>query len=151
MLLSTIGAVSMIAPAVVLSIYINNTYFRCFACLSLTYPFGEWLQYMVIGPGWIRWHVSDVGFISSFGLLFAVFHYLGRFASHRFTAETFPNRLLMGTSIGFVLAIASEVLKPSVRTMLIPDQTSKLDWIDIIIFCLSFGLNYWLISRMKKS
>ena len=39
----------------------NKTRFA-FQILGLTYAVGEFLQWGVIGPNWIRWHLSDFGF-----------------------------------------------------------------------------------------
>lgn len=142
----------MVAPATVLLLFIRNKYFRIFAGLALIYPFGEWLQYMLIGPGWIRWHLSDFGFSSSVGLLFTITYFTADYLSRRYSPEKFPNQLLVGVSIALTIAIVQETYKFLIHVKPNPTHpVSHGDWIDMIVFIISYGLNYWLISKMRQS
>ncbi|MEW6617398.1 MAG: hypothetical protein AB1333_03190 [Patescibacteria group bacterium] len=41
-----------------------------FCFLSSLFPLGELLQYLVVGPSWIRWYLSDFGLSASIASIF---------------------------------------------------------------------------------
>jgi phosphatidylserine synthase len=146
-LLIIIGTVATIAPAIVLFAFVRNNYFRILSILALLYPLGEYLQYALFGPSWIRWHLSDVGFVPSYGLLVTVI----LLWTNR-SWERFPNLLLKGATVAFVIGVvyeSSQFFYQGNSESIHPRASG--DWVDIAIFALIYGLSYFLISKFRRS
>ena len=47
-----------------LSAKVRNRYLYLMSAIGALYIFGQFSQTFLIGPRWIRWHMSDVGWIS---------------------------------------------------------------------------------------
>jgi len=91
--------------------------------LSLTYGIGELIQWQMIGPDWLRWHLSDFGFPLSIG---AALHGIFRIPA------------IIGVPLSGIAGIAFEMLQFSQGTG---------DPIDVV--CLIAGTVVGMIIALK--
>lgn len=122
-----------------------NIYFRTLAIMGLLYPFGKMLQLNLIGPGWIRWYLADVGFISCIALLLA----FGRMVPPR---DWILGRITTGIHVAFAVAVGMELLQLYVKPVQdigsgIP--TARGDWVDLAIFITMYCVNLLLIYKFR--
>ncbi|MDP2816224.1 MAG: hypothetical protein Q8O19_06050 [Rectinemataceae bacterium] len=122
-----------------------NIYFRIIVLMGLLYPLGKMLQLNLIGPGWIRWYLADVGFISCIALLLA----FGRMIP---PSNWILGRITSGIHVAFAVAVITELLQLSVRasqTVSGHAATARGDWVDLGIFITMYCVNLILIYRFR--
>lgn len=139
----------MITMSILVLVYVaykNRGYFMVMAALGLLYPLGKLFQFWLIGPGWIRWHLSDVGWISWLAILLT---FLGIIRG-----ASFFSRVRRGIGTAFLVALCSESLQLifiEPRPDRAPGLTATGDWIDMVIFLLMLGVNLGLVFQMERS
>ncbi len=115
----------------------RNRYYTLLTILAALYPLGKVLQAWLIGPGWVRWYLSDVGWTSFVALAVAgLIKY-----------RLFLDRVNAGVHVAFMIGVAAELWQMSVKQR--GTFTGAGDWIDLIIFILMYGLNLYLIALMR--
>jgi hypothetical protein len=121
----------------------QNTYFRILCTIAILYPLGKVIQFGLIGPGWLRWHMSDAGWVSCM----AIFMAFGPLEKRGLLHE----RLRNGTHIVFGVAVIMELLQLSVPKASAHKDlfTAAGDWVDLAIFFVMYGVNLLLIWRMS--
>lgn len=117
----------------------GNAYFSVIACIGVLYPLGKFLQVWMIGPGWIRWYMGDVGWVSCMGILIA----------SAFSTGSWLYRLKRGIDIAYAIAFGVELAQ-----LLVPMAATQTgfkfagDWVDMGIFFFTYAVNYLLIFKM---
>ena len=101
--------------------------------LSMAYPVGETIQFFMIGPSWLRWHLSDFGAPCAFGVWLVLF-----FDTEPFTA----------LKIGLIVTLGWECLQSAIHYMAI--ATNNSDVMDVITFVLSFLICLSSKEKIKK-
>ncbi|MDP3958369.1 MAG: hypothetical protein Q8Q36_02835 [bacterium] len=123
----------------------NSRYFTAIAVLALLYPLGKVLQFWLIGPGWIRWYISDVGWVSCVGILIA-------FGNMLPSSGTMLDRIKTGVGVAFAIAVcieSAQIILP--KRPIKSDFIAAGDWADMAIFFLMYGVNLYLIHKMKPA
>lgn len=142
---SSLVVLLLFAPMFFLEAYrINSRYFTIIVAIAVLYPLGKVLQLWLIGPGWIRWYMADVGWVSCIGIVIA----FGNILPIR---GTMPDRLKAGIVAAFIVAVCIESAQ-----LYFPKNTTKSafmaagDWTDMEIFFLMFAINLHLLFKMKQ-
>lgn len=124
---------------------IRNTHFTAIALIAFLYPLGKFFQFWLIGPTWIRWYMSDVGFVSCLALTIA-------YSPFRFFGRTMLERIRRGIGSAFRLAVLVETLqliaKPYITDR--PKFSASGDWMDMAIFFVMYGVNRYLLAKLEK-
>lgn len=124
---------------------VKNWCFTILGLLALLYPLGKAVQFWLIWPSWIRWHMADVGFIPA-GALAA-----GLIGSTYF-GHTFLERTKKGAGTLFRIAIMVE----GAQLLLIPQAKvghifrTAGDWVDMVIFFVMFGVTKLLVEGLPQ-
>lgn len=133
-----------ITPTLLFEAYrINNRYFTAMAVIALLYPLGKVLQFWLIGPGWIRWYMSDVGWVSCVGIFIA-------FGNMLPFGRTLLDSMKVGVGVAFAIAVCVESAQ-----LFLPKNATKSafmaagDWIDMGIFFFMFAVNLYLLFKMR--
>lgn len=124
---------------------IRSTYFTAIALIAFLYPLGKFFQFWLIGPSWIRWYMSDIGFISSMLLGMA-------YSPLKFFGNTMLERMRRGLGTAFRLAVMVEILQLIAKPHITKKQTfmASGDWNDLAIFFAMYGVNFYLIAKLRK-
>lgn len=142
---SSLGVLVIFAPLLSLEAYrINSRYFTAMAVLALLYPLGKVLQLWLIGPWWIRWYMSDVGWVSCIGIVIAFGNVLP-------FGGTMLDRMKMGIGVAFAVAVCVE----SAQLFLQKNTTKSAfmaagDWVDMGIFFAMYAVNLYLLFKMNQ-
>jgi len=105
------------------------------------------MQLNLIGPSWVRWYVSDFGFVG-FGTLLALLVHTT--PSKQKGLKVLVKKIMRLTVIMFVLAVTVEMFQMEAdkiareRNLVIPTAG---DLVDIALYVYSFLLNIWLIIK----
>lgn len=124
---------------------IPNFYFRVIALIALLYPIGKVLQFWLIGPGWIRWYMADIGWVSCIALILA----FGRIASGR----TLLDKMVTGVHLAFGVAVLVELFQLSLGKPRVAREgvfSAAGDWVDLVIFLLMYVMNLLLFLGLRR-
>ena len=124
---------------------IRSVYFIAIALIAFLYPLGKFFQFWLIGPRWIRWYMSDVGFISGIGIAIA-------YSPFKFFGNTMLERIRSGLGTSFRLAVVVEILQLIAKPYITKKQTfmASGDWVDMAIFFVMYAVNLYLLAKLKK-
>jgi len=111
--------------------------------LAVTYPIGELMQYALVGPGFIRWYLSDIGFVAvPAAFLFVV---------PRITWGTALDLGKRLTTAAFIIGGSLELffwkIQPSEP---IPNAMVRGDLIDVTIFVIVYILVLILLLNLEE-
>lgn len=113
--------------------------------LLFLYALGKYIQMAMIGPGIVRWYLSDIGFIGITGWIFFYGHPSS--AKIRSAARTLATMLV-------VVAVCIEWVVMNFQPKQIPIPTTtpmaRGDIIDVMIFIISYGLVMLLIESLER-
>ncbi len=106
------------------------------------YGLGKYIQAAMVGPGFVRWYLSDVGFVGITGWVFLYGH--ASSAKIRWAARTLATILV-------VVAVGLEWLVIKVQPQeIITIPTARGDIVDVIIFIVSYSFVMVLIDRLER-
>lgn len=119
--------------------------FYLVAMLGSLYIFGEVIQYLHMGPGWIRWHMSDVGWVSWFTIIITAV-----------VSKLLPDidvlgllrKMLWIPFLGGVVMELTQMYLAEKDPGVLSESTVRGDVIDIIIFTVTFVANLLLLKRI---
>lgn len=110
--------------------------YKLLALIGAMYPLGEALQTVRIVPSWIRWYLSDFGFVPLFSFLLVMF-----------TLDTkWESKARYGMWVIFFLTIGQEVFDILHKTSY---SDKRGDLIDLVVIIISFAVTLWLAKRAK--
>lgn len=124
------------------SVWVGNRYFTIMVAIGLLYPLGKALQFWLIGPGWLRWYLGDIGWTSCVTVFIA------------FSPWTKSRRLFDGISTGVHTAFFIAATVELSQMMLQVDPANRPafsaagDDIDMVIFLVMYWVNIFLLSFM---
>ncbi|MES2213376.1 MAG: hypothetical protein V4473_00870 [Patescibacteria group bacterium] len=121
--------------------------FATIVLFAMCYPIGKTFQLWLVGPRWIRWYMSDVGFISM------VMIWIG-FSGIAFFGKTVLERIKIGAWDGFILAVIVETLQLCAKSQSVIHKKGTFaasgDWVDMAIFFVMYIVNISLLARLKR-
>lgn len=118
-------------------------YYRALWLLGVLYPLGKSLQLWAIGPAVVRGYLSDIGFIACIVCVLGLTRGYTRSVAR--TARMFA-------VYGFVVAVAVEVIQMFANSRIEKAGltfSAKGDWVDMIIYLLTFLAVLYLLFRVE--
>ncbi|MEN9647794.1 MAG: hypothetical protein RLY57_598 [Candidatus Parcubacteria bacterium] len=112
--------------------------YKLLALIGVMYPLGEALQTIRIVPSWIRWHLSDFGFVPLYSFVLITF-----------TLDTkWEDKARYGIWVIFFLTIGQEVFDILLQSK---NSDKRGDPIDLMVIIFSFVITLWVAKREKTA
>lgn len=119
--------------------------------LASLYPLGKAFQQEQIVPQWIRFYISDVGFIPYFavvvGSICCMAVYLLRREKGPFRFWCFRRAIRRTTYAGWFVAVSVELLQLAIQPAVPTKEFSaRGDVVDLVIFCIMLAVTLGLVQ-----
>ena len=143
----TLGFFFVSFLGVIFSKKYRNPYISFILFFPVLYVWGKVMQIYLIGPSWVRWYVSDFGFVG-IGAFMAILYTNFGMPPKRRDFGKLIKKMMKLTVIFFAIAMMVEVMQ--MQADAIPNHPKYLtagDPIDIALYIYSFLLITWLIIK----
>lgn len=125
----------------------RNPYISIILFFPVLYTWGKVMQIYLIGPSWVRWYVSDFGFVGMGAFMAILYTNFGMPPKKRDFGKLIKKMMKL-TVIFFVIAMITELMQMAADS--IPNHPPLLtagDPIDMALYIYSFLLIVWLIIK----